>query len=196
MKKILKLLIEFGTFFYNLTIRPNIHSTKVSIFLKIGNKSKVLESSIIDKNSEIGNYSFISSNVIITKSKIGNYCSIAPCAKIGLGEHDYHNISTSVRFIENPYQELTKKECKLGNDVWVGTNAVILRGVTIGDGAVIGANAVVTKDIPPFAIAVGAPTRILKYRFSEDKINKIIASKWWDYSLLNAQIKIKELEND
>ena len=196
MKKIIKLLIEFGTFFYNLVIRPNIHSNKVSIFLKIGNKSKVLENSIIDKNSKVGNYSFISTNVIITKSKIGNYCSIAPYVKIGLGEHDYHNISTSVKFIQNPYQNLTQKECTIGNDVWIGTNVVILRGVTIGDGAVIGANAVVTKNIPPFAIAVGSPAKVLKYRFPENKINTIIESKWWDLSFPKAKIKIKELEND
>lgn len=71
-------------------------------------------------------------------------------------------------------------EVKIGNDVWIGTRAMILDGITIGDGAVIGAGAVVTKNVPPYAIVGGVPAKIIKYRFSQDKINELLASQWWN----------------
>lgn len=69
----------------------------------------------------------------------------------------------------------------IGNDVWIGEGALILSGVTIGDGAVIGARSVVSKDIPPYAIAAGNPCRILKYRFPEEKISELLKIKWWNW---------------
>ena len=68
----------------------------------------------------------------------------------------------------------------IGNDVWIGDGAFIKNGVTIGDGAIIGARAVVTKDIPPYAIVVGVPAKILKYRFSEQIIDRLLNTKWWN----------------
>ena len=68
----------------------------------------------------------------------------------------------------------------IGNDVWIGGHSTVLPGVTIGDGAIIGAGAVVSKDIPPYAIAVGCPIRIIKYRFDEETIQQFLDLKWWD----------------
>ncbi|MDR1773275.1 MAG: CatB-related O-acetyltransferase [Clostridioides sp.] len=172
----------------------------MSVYVHI--KSKIAKTSIIDLNvfvdrkSVIGGYCYIAKGTIITKSIIGNYCSIGPNVKIGLGEHDYNQISTSMRFIGSPYEKLTMKECFVGNDVWIGTNAVILRGVSIGDGAVIGANAVVTKNVPPFAIVVGCPAYVKKYRFDNHKIEQITKSQWWNHSIYEAKKIIKVLEND
>src|SRR5690606_10288133 len=73
------------------------------------------------------------------------------------------------------------KLCIIGNDVWIGCNATILRGVCIGDGAVVAANAVVSKDDPPSAIVGRVPAKILKYRFSEDVIAGLLDIKWWDF---------------
>ena len=70
----------------------------------------------------------------------------------------------------------------IGNDVWIGAHTTIVNGVRIGTGAVIGAGAVVTKDIPPYAIVVGNPAHVIKYRFSEDVIHKLLAIKWWNWS--------------
>jgi len=81
-----------------------------------------------------------------------------------------------------PYNVFEKK-CIIGNDVWIGTNSTILRGVTIGNGAVIGANTVVTKDVPDYAIVVGNPARIIKYRFSETIAEKLNGICWWDFPL-------------
>jgi acetyltransferase-like isoleucine patch superfamily enzyme len=75
-----------------------------------------------------------------------------------------------------------RKEINIGNDVFIGANVLVLDGVTIGDGVVIGAGAVVNKDIPPYAVAVGCPIRIVKYRFDEDKINRFMKLKWWDWN--------------
>lgn len=74
------------------------------------------------------------------------------------------------------------REVMIGNDVWIGANVVILPGVKIHDGAIIGAGAVVTRDIPPYAIALGVPATVVKYRFSEAEIEMLLETKWWDWS--------------
>jgi acetyltransferase-like isoleucine patch superfamily enzyme len=83
---------------------------------------------------------------------------------------------------EKPLYDRFKEPVVIGNDVWIGTGAIILRGLSVGDGAVIGAGAVVTKDVPPYAIVAGNPARVIKYRFEEAVIKRIQASKWWEMS--------------
>ena len=70
----------------------------------------------------------------------------------------------------------------IGNDVWIGYEAVILAGVTIGDGAIIGTRAVVTKDVPPYTIVGGVPAKPIKKRFSEEIISKLLDIQWWNWS--------------
>ncbi len=70
----------------------------------------------------------------------------------------------------------------VGNDVWIGYEAVILAGVTIGDGAIIGARAVVTKDVPPYTIVGGVPAKPIRKRFNEEMIDTLLKLKWWDWS--------------
>lgn len=74
-----------------------------------------------------------------------------------------------------------KGDIVIGNDVWIGYEAIIMAGVTIGDGAIIGTRAVVTKDVPPCAIVGGVPAKVIRKRFSDDKISKLLAMKWWDW---------------
>jgi tetrahydrodipicolinate N-succinyltransferase len=81
-------------------------------------------------------------------------------------------------------QSLESPTMKIGNDVWIGARAVILSAVTIGDGAIVGANAVVTKDIPPYAIAVGVPAKVIRYRCSEEQAQKLQQIAWWDCLLI------------
>lgn len=74
-----------------------------------------------------------------------------------------------------------KGDTIIGNDVWIGENVTILPGVHIGDGAIIGANSVVAKDIEPYSIAVGNPCRVVKKRFDDETIEKLLELKWWDW---------------
>ena len=151
----------------------------------------------IDSNCEIGKYTYIGKRGGITKAVIGNYCTIGDNVYIGQGEHNYKQVALSGQLYSfNSYEEYTKKECIIGNDVWIGVGAIILRGVTIGNGAVIGANSVVTKDIPPYAVAVGSPARVVKYRFSEEKIKRLLEVKWWEYDIDEAKKIVAKLEEE
>ena len=69
----------------------------------------------------------------------------------------------------------------IGNDVWIGANAIILPGVTVGDGAIVGAGAVVSRDVPPYAIVAGVPAKILRYRYTEENIKKLLEIAWWNW---------------
>lgn len=115
---------------------------------------------------------------------VGSYCSIATDVFVVLdGNHSYTGFST-FPFKESLGWDTTaniwaKSIPEIGSDVWIGMNALILSGVSIGHGAVIAANTVVTKDVPPYAIVAGNPGRIKKYRFSQDIINELLRYPWW-----------------
>ncbi len=148
----------------------------------------------IDSQTSIGKHNYFGNYVVITKAKIGNYCSIGDHVVIGPGNHDYRNVATSALFVEKePYGEFTRQDCLIGSDVWIGAQAIILRGVTVGHGAVIAANCVVTKDVPPFAIVVGVPGKVIKYRFDDRRIKQILDSAWFECDLDSARRKVKEL---
>lgn len=165
----------------------------------INNNKLNLEKSIIYKNvlfseSTIGDYSYISSNSIIQFCDIGKFCSIGPNVTIGFGEHPIHFLSTSPIFYaakdgmfnENFYSENSfehHSRVTIGNDVWIGANVYVKNGVTIGDGAVIGAGAVVTKSVQPYAIVAGVPAKVLKMRFSNEKIDELLRIQWWNWSI-------------
>ena len=127
-------------------------------------------------------------------AKVGKFCSIARNVDIGGFDHDYHKVTTmplfrmrQMLFNEKPTTS-HNEYCIIGNDVWIAAGAQILHKVTVGDGAVIGGGAVVTKDIPPYAIAVGVPARVIKYRFDDATISALLEIKWWDWpeeALLN-----------
>lgn len=138
-------------------------------------------------DSDLGAYSYISQNSLVNKTRIGKFCSIGHGAYIGLWEHNmavsthsFYLYETSGNFVKG-YKNYDK--CALttiiGNDVWVGANSVILKGRTIGDGAIVGAGSVVTRDVPPYAIAVGNPARIVKYRFESADIEFLCHLNWW-----------------
>lgn len=123
-----------------------------------------------------------------TKVRVGKYSSIAVEVCIFLGgnhrtdwvtTYPFPNIWPEVAYLKDSVT--TKGDVIIGSDVWIGAGAVILSGVTIGDGAIIGASSVVAKNIPPYAVAVGNPARVVKYRYNEDTVGKLLKIKWWDW---------------
>lgn len=142
------------------------------------------------RKSSLGKYCYIGEYSSLNCVKMGNYCSIAPNVHIGGMEHSIWEISTSLLLSDSGKDNITTE---IGNDVWIGSQCFIKSGVRIGNGAVIGANSLVNKDIPPFAIAFGSPAKIYKYRFSNEIISQIQSSLYWEQQPDKAKEIIKLL---
>ncbi|MDU4738665.1 CatB-related O-acetyltransferase [Clostridium sp.] len=148
-------------------------------------------------DSSIGSYTYIGRNSLIIKAKIGKYCSIAEGVKIGIAKHPTNYVSTSPVFYNkrnvlgksfsvNKFEEYSQSV--IGNDVWIGMNSIIMPGIIIGDGAIIGTNSVVTKNVEPYSIVGGVPARVIRRRFNEETINNLLEICWWDFN----DVEIKE----
>lgn len=127
------------------------------------------------QNSKLGKWSYIGNNSMLIDVKIGNYCSIAPFVIIGGMNHSYESVSTSPRLNNKCFYTTTR----IGHDVWIGANAIVLQGVSIGNGAVIGAGSIVTKDIPENSIVMGTPAKVVKQRFTQEKWDTIKKLEYW-----------------
>lgn len=132
----------------------------------------------------INAYSYIrSGSEVIGDCTVGRFCSIGQDVVIGL-EKNMHPVSwlTTSLFNAELERDYPKNSVPtvIGNDCWIGRGATIMSGVSVGDGAIVGARAVVTKDVPPYAVVVGSPARIVKYRFSTELINELKSSLWWN----------------
>jgi len=130
--------------------------------------------------------------------RIGRYCSIAAGCSLGLQQHPTRFLSSSARqYFGNccgwdsfagsvslrPFTLNRPGPVVIENDVWIGSNALVMGGIKIGDGAIVAAGAVVTNDVPPYAIVGGVPAKIIRYRFDEATIQELLELKWWDYNL-------------
>lgn len=126
-----------------------------------------------------------------TKLRVGAFCSIAENVNIFLGGNHRHDWVTTYPFghihqkvfptFKGEGHPATKGGVLIGNDVWIGYGTTIMSGITIGDGAVIAAGSHVVKDVPPYAIVGGNPAKILKYRFTQEQIQKLLKIKWWEW---------------
>lgn len=184
-------LTSFSTGELNLGKSSKVLGSRLSGSVTIADGARLYKSFISGKVS-IGRWSVLNGPNIaiiggVSGVYIGNFCSIARDVFIQDFGHDYKRVSTfymAQRFFSGSlHDDVTSRgPVVIGNDVWVGKGAVILSGITIGDGAVIGANSVVTKDVPPYSIVAGVPAVVIKKRFSEDIIEKIASSKWWLWS--------------
>lgn len=137
------------------------------------------------------------------KLKIGNFCSIADDVTIFLGGNHRIDWITTYPFSSLPAEwseaidikghPATKGNVEIGNDVWIGYGATIMSGVKIGDGAVVGAKAVVVKDVQPYSIVAGNPAKEIKKRFDDKLIKKLIELKWWNWPIEKIKLKINIL---
>ena len=181
------------------------------IYPRTGDTQTVyLKNVITESGIEIGDYTmyndfvndprdFEKNNVLYhypingDKLKVGKFCSIACGAKFLFtsANHKMHSISTypfpiffeewglDVANITSAWDN--KGDIVIGNDVWIGYEAIVLSGVTIGDGAIIGTRAVVTKDVPPYTIVGGIPAKPIRKRFSDEVISKLLELQWWNW---------------
>lgn len=128
-------------------------------------------------------------------TQVGRYCSIAANVKVFNRNHPMNLKSQHAFFFKTSFKKVSCDPVKyipltIGNDVWIGDGAIICPGVkTIGDGAVIGAGTVVSKDVQPYAVVVGNPARLIRFRFSQEVIQQLMREKWWEKD-------IEEIENN
>jgi virginiamycin A acetyltransferase len=128
---------------------------------------------------EIGFASYANES-LIRNASIGRFCSIGRRCSIGAARHDVSAFSTHPDFAPPGFE--SGPRTRLGNDVWVGDLAIIVAGITIGDGACIGGGAVVTRDVPPYAIVGGVPAKLIRERFTADIAAALLQSEWWRYA--------------
>lgn len=180
---------------------------KLRLFSQVGSsldKTAKVESGSSIHHSTLGRYSFCGYDCDIFYSNIGAFTSIANDVVIGGARHPMEWVGMSPVFYEGrdsirkkfsqhtlPPPQITE----IGNDVWIGRSAIIISGLRIGNGSVVGAGSVVTKDVPPYAVVAGNPARIIRYRFTPEIIQSLEDSAWWlldDDSLEYLAIHIKD----
>jgi acetyltransferase-like isoleucine patch superfamily enzyme len=183
-----------------LVLLKNIFSIPIRLFSRVSvfaiiqyskiHKTAAISSGTKFYRSSIDRYSYIGRNNFIVDTKIGSFCSIAPGCNIGGTGHQMNWVSTSSVF--HKWENILKKnfsrheynifsETVIGNDVWIATNAMIKAGVKISDGSVIGMGAVITKDVGPYEIWAGNPAKMIRKRFDDETIEKLLKTQWWNW---------------
>lgn len=162
---------------------PTMRGCNIDSTAKVQQRSNLI-------NVTMGRYSYMGAANSLSNVSIGSFCSIASYCAIGGGDHPLNYVSSSPVFLSGrnalganlgnlPFDESSR--VTIGNDVWIGEACFISAGVTIGDGAVIGAHSVVTHDVEPYSIVAGAPAREIRKRFPEEIIEGLLALKWWNW---------------
>ena len=192
MRKIIK-LIRLKLF--NKKNKTNLKSVNASLYAKYGKGVLIDRNTIIDSDVSIGNYSYVNRDSSLENCVVGNYCSISSLVYINPYEHALKFRST------HPFCDVGREKRKkvvIGNDVLISLNCIILEGVNIGDGAVIAAGAVVTKDVAPYEIVGGVPAKHIGWRFDQEEIKRIQDTKWWEYDkdFLQSNLPYFNLERD
>jgi acetyltransferase-like isoleucine patch superfamily enzyme len=160
---------------------------------------------VIRADTHIGAFTEFGRDVEVQAARIGRYCEIGPGSLLGATGHPttwlsvsafqykratwgWHPSADRAEVVEpeaggrQSFRSVGPDQSTIGNDVWLGANVVVLRGVTIGDGAIVAANAVVTRDIPPYSLAGGIPARVIRPRVSDDLRAELEDVQWWRYS--------------
>ncbi len=179
----------------NVVKSPNIEVGDFTFYHDFVNDPKDFE-----KNNVLYHYPINGDRLII-----GKYCSIACGARFLFNAANHAMRSLSTYPFPIFYEEWehgiwadkawdNKGDIVIGNDVWIGYEAVIMAGVTVGDGAIVGTRALVTKDVPPYTIVGGVPARPIRRRFSEDVVERLLRLRWWDLSPEKILPAIKDMQ--
>ena len=176
-----------------LGTEPVIHPTASVKQTSFGSFNEIGPRTVIT-DCRIGDFSYIVNDCEVIYTTIGKFCSIAAQVRINPGNHPMwrasqsHFTYRSSKYWDDAEDDKTvfdwrkSKPINIGHDVWIGHGAIILPGVTIGHGAVVAAGAVVTKDVPDYAIVANIPARSLKMRFPEPIVQQLLELCWWDWS--------------
>lgn len=178
-------------FFYKIKYRKELSfdiSSTICMSSTFEGANRICGHSFYSGNMGYGSY--LGDNTKLY-ANIGRFTSIAPGVECNIGFHPYtYPFATTSPFFYNSIRKKTfatqsifidvKKRIEIGNDCWIGQNSFLAGGIVIGDGAVILAGAYVVKDVPPYAIVGGVPAKIIKYRYDEDTIYKLLEIKWWN----------------
>lgn len=178
-----------------------IVDSEIGQFSSIGDNSNLLKSKVSDyvainrncvlDKSEMGFGSYINQNTTLKNAIVGKFCCISwNVCLYGGSSHNYQAPSMYTAYhwkhifgssVDTNTEE--KKKSVIGNDVWIGNGAIVINGVSIGDGTIIGAGAVVTKDVPPYSVVAGVPAKVIKKRFSDDVISRLLKVQWWNWPI-------------
>lgn len=171
---------------------PRIHPTAELKVCKLGRYAAIGERVVL-REVTVGDFSYFERHAEAIYTSIGKFCSIAANSRINALEHPMERLTThKVSYRPNEYfrflgvdsdfrERRQAKAVTIGHDVWIGHGAVVMPGISIGNGAIIGANAVVTRDVPAYAIVAGVPAKPLRRRFPEAVAARIEALAWWDW---------------
>jgi phosphonate metabolism protein (transferase hexapeptide repeat family) len=170
----------------------SVRNSQLGHFVEIGEGANVLE-------SVLGDYSYTARYADIAYSELGKFVNVAAFTRLNPGEHPYHRASLHHFMYRSSYywpdeadetaifDWRRSRPVRVGHDTWIGHGAVIMKGVTIGNGAIVAAKAVVTKDVPPYGVVAGTPARLIKWRHPRGTADRLQALAWWDWT--HAQLK-------
>ena len=169
-----------------------ILSGRIDKDVELGTACTIHPGCQIGRGVRIGSYTYVNEGTMIASGVVGSFCSIGYDCQIGPPEHPLGLISTS------PYTYGERNLFGLpaswndygappviGNDVWIGSRAVILQGVHVGDGSVVAARAVVAKDVEPYSVVGGVPARLIRKRFDDQLVRRLTDWRWWDRAVAN-----------
>jgi virginiamycin A acetyltransferase len=177
----------------NASVHPSVMLERVELHGKVTIEEKCkIHQAVLSGPIHIGRYTSLwGPNIQVLAHNnpitIGNFCSIARDVTIQEYFHDHSKLTTyfigrNVFGQPIEHEVVSKGPISIGHDVWIGTGVQVMSGVTVGNGAVIAANSTVTKDVPPYAIVAGAPAKVIKFRFEQEKIDLVEKMKWWDWA--------------
>ena len=183
--------------------KTNITSSNLSSDTIVGHNCMVINSNLSGL-VEIGDCTTINNSTIVGRLnyiRIGKYCSIAQGVFIidinhNIKRRTTHFMYKYINVIDKIDELKSNGGVEIGNDVWIGKNSIILSGITIGDGAVIAAGSIVTKDVEPYSVVAGVPAKLKKKRFNDNIIKKLIKEKWWNMSIQELNKKEKKFFNE
>lgn len=169
--------------------------------VNLGRGCSIARGAQLSDGVRLGDFCYVNCGVILASGKLGRFCSIGPYALIGMQEHPTGFLSTSsmlygqnnVLGVRSNWNH-SPHPPEIGSDVWIGAFAFIRQGVKIGHGAIVGAGAIVTHDVPPYAIVAGSPARVIRFRFAAQTVADLLDSRWWERTTEELVLKAERFQ--